>query len=269
MTKNTIQADYGKPISIFAFDPDFSMETFATDCCKWGVNEAILHPGFFKDGTTEKALARHKLSLWLNLPVFNNPEFLTIKPDYYAITSEGRRAIDDWCHFVCPSRRDYIDKQIEQNSALVKDLEPPRLSLDFIRFFVFWERVNIDGYYSDIEDGCYCQNCKNAFVKYSGLALPAKHSSTFIRNRAATEWAKWKAALISGVVDDYAGALRAASPHSEIWINTLPWKQHDLDGAIVTAAGQDVETLSSMVDGFAPMLLTHMLRQSPQWKSVF
>jgi hypothetical protein len=185
--------------SIFAFDTSIDAEQFAANCREWGVNMAILHPGYFDDLKMTNALQRNGVDLWLNIPVFYDPGFLEVNPEYYSITSNGRQAIHDWCHFVCPNRSEYIDRLLNEKRPLAARLQPAMMSLDFIRHYVFWELV-------------------------------------------------------------------AASPDSKIWIKTVPWKTSDLDGAIINSVGQDIPSLSALVDGIAPMAFTHILRQTPEWK---
>lgn len=254
------------PVSIFAFDPGIDANRFAADCKRWGIERAILHPGFFKDDAMHKALNKYGIDLWLNFPVFHNPGFLATHPDYYSITNRGRKAIHDWCHFVCPNRPDYIWSEIETAANLAGTLRPTTMSLDFIRFFVFWEQVDIHGNPDSIEDGCYCPACLQAFATASNITPPPTEAAAFIRKHAKPQWGLWKSQHITETAQRYIAALRSASPASAIWIKTVPWKQKDLDGAILSSAGQNIKALGKLVDGIAPMAFTHILRQTPDWK---
>lgn len=256
-----------KIISLFAFDPSIDPNQFAANCREWGVNTAILHPGFFSDRRMIEALDKNRMGLWLNLPVFYNPEFLAANPDYYSLTSWGQRAIQDWCHFVCPSREDYLENFVREKTALAARLQPEFISLDFIRYFVFWELVALGGKAEVIEDGCYCPVCLAGFEQVLGQKIPQTiPSAEFIRRHARTEWGRWKSQRITETATRLISAVREASPGSKIWIKTVPWRQNDLDGAILHVAGQDIPALASLVDGVAPMAFTHILRQTPAWK---
>jgi hypothetical protein len=52
-----------KPISIFAFNPTLDADEFARNCQDWGINLAILHPGYFRDTKMMNALARNNIDL--------------------------------------------------------------------------------------------------------------------------------------------------------------------------------------------------------------
>jgi len=255
-----------KPISIFAFDPTLNADEFARNCQDWGINLAILHPGYFHDTKMRNALARNNIDLWLNVPVFYNQEYLEIHPEAYSITSRGRPASQDWCHFVCPRRDGYLEDLVREWAALAARLQPKIISLDFIRYFVFWELVDLRRGPEDIEDGCYCPICLRAFEQVLGEEVPTSNVAEFIRQHAWREWGRWKSQRITEVATLLTAALRRASPDSKVWVKTVPWRRNDLEGAILGSVGQDIPTLGELVDGIAPMAFTHILRQSPAWK---
>ena len=252
--------------SVFAFDPTIDANQFADDCREWNIDFAILHPGYFEDARMIDALQKNGIKLWLNFPVFYNPSFLAKNPEYYCITSKGRKAIHDWCHFVCPNRIDYIEQLLNESEVLAKRLQPTLMSLDFIRHFVFWEAVDLNDSADKIEDGCYCPICLDAFTKYSGFKIPANSPAEYIRKKASKEWGRWKTQRITDTANRFLKILCNASPDSKILIKTVPWRQGDLDGAIINSAGQDIAALGALVDGIVPMAFTHILRQTPAWK---
>jgi hypothetical protein len=252
--------------SIFAFDTSIDVEQFASNCREWGINLAILHPGYFDDLRMTNALQRNGVALWLNFPVFYDPEFLATNPAYYSITSKGRQAIHEWCHFVCPNRPEYVDRLLKKTMPLAERLQPAMLSLDFIRHYVFWELVDLQGSPESIEDGCYCPVCLNAFGKVAEHVIPSGSPRDYIRTHAQNAWGSWKTRRITDTATRLIAAFRLASPESAIWIKTVPWTIRDLDGAIINSVGQDIPALGALVDGIAPMAFTHILRQTPHWK---
>ena len=131
-----LKGKMNKITGIFAFDTSIDSNLFADNCKKWGLDTAVLHPGFFTGTKMVDSLEKNRINIWLNLHVFYNPEFLETRPDYYSITCRGHKAIHDWCHFICPSREDYLEKFVRENSALAARLQPKLISLDFIRFFL-------------------------------------------------------------------------------------------------------------------------------------
>ncbi len=94
-----------------------------------------------------RALANtHDIRLFLILPTFFNPEALDADSSLYAITDRGERAVEEWVQFVCPSRQGYRRQYIERIKQLLTDLDPDGLSIDFIRHFVFWEKIYLGAF---------------------------------------------------------------------------------------------------------------------------
>jgi hypothetical protein len=63
--------------------------------------------------------------------------------------------------FVCPSRPEYRAKRTREIADLVRRLRPQGLSLDFIRHFVFWEKILPATRHSDIQPLlCLCRGLR-------------------------------------------------------------------------------------------------------------
>ncbi|MEZ2214906.1 hypothetical protein [Sinorhizobium sp. CB7] len=252
--------------SLMVFDTAIDADAFARSCRDWGVDTPCLHPGFLEDERMAQALDRHGLRSWLNIPVFCDLKYLERHPDAYAVTSLGRRAAQDWLHFVCPSRDDYLDGAIEGLRGNLARLSPAVVSLDFIRDFVFWERVALDGPSAGIEDGCYCPICLSRFEKACGEIIDRKDPSAYIHRHLLQPWADWKCRRILEVAERIFGEIGALAPGIALAVQTLPWRETDLDGAIRSRAGQDVPGLAQQADMVAPMAFTQMLGQTTRWK---
>jgi hypothetical protein len=251
---------------MMVFDTAIDADAFARSCRDWGVDTPCLHPDFLEDDRMTQALTGQRLRSWLNVPVFCNPKYLERYPEAYAVTSLGRRAAEDWLHFVCPSRNDYLDAAIEALRAKLARLSPAVVSLDFIRNFVFWERIALDGPSTGIEDGCYCSVCLSRFEKTCGEIIDRKGPAAHIHRHFTRLWADWKCQRIVEVAERIFSEVRALVPDVSLAVQTLPWRETDLDGAIRSRAGQDVPGLARQADMVAPMAFTQMLGQTPRWK---
>ena len=250
---------------LFAFDPSVDADAFVRACREWGVDTAILHPGFFHDGRMSAALARAGIAL-AERAVFFDQAYLEAHPDCYAITSRGRKAVEGWLHFACPSREDLLERRVRELRDCLSNLEPPILSLDFIRHFVFWEKVDLNGPPAAIEDGCYCELCLSSFGRYCGETVESKTAAARVRSELKGPWSEWKCRTITAVAERLFAEARRLRPEARLAIKTVPWREQDLDGAIRSCAGQDVAALGRQVDMVAPMAFTHVLGQTPEWK---
>jgi hypothetical protein len=213
-----------------------------------------------------RALDRQRLSSWLNIPVFCDPKYLERNPDAYAITSLGRRAAQDWLHFVCPNQEDYLDGVIAGLRRQLTMLSPAVVSLDFIRHFVFWERIALNGPSAGIEDGCYCSVCLSRFESACGEIINRKDPAAHIHRYLLQQWADWKCRRVLEMAERLFSEIRALAPGAALAVQTLPWQETDLDGSIRSRAGQDVSALARQADMVAPMAFTQMLGQTARWK---
>jgi hypothetical protein len=203
--------------------------------------------------------------------VFFNPEYLAARPEAWAITGRGERAKRDWVEFVCPSREDYRQQRLHEAVALLEKYRPDGLSLDFIRHFVFWEMVPPDGRIDPLDTTCFCPHCLERFQRETGVAVPerARGSPTsaaewlFAHERAA--WIRWRAELVSSWVRGLVAEARRVAPGVVVGVHLVPWTKGEYDDGLLRVAGQDVETLGSLVDYVSPMCYAHMLHREPAW----
>lgn len=218
-----------------------------------------------------KALAKKNgVTTFLIFPVFFGGPELEKRPDLYAIKADGTRAEDDWVKFACPTREEYRAAKIEELRRAVRDVDPDVLSLDFMRFFVFWEKVYPDRTPGSLPNTCFDASCLAAFQKEMKVALPAGLPDTaasakwILANRAA-DWTEWKCRTIAGMVRTLVGEARKIKPSIRINVHTVPWRKDDFGGAGRAIAGQDLERLAPLVDFISPMAYHHMVRRTPEW----
>ena len=115
-----------------------------------------------------EAAAVSDTDVFVIFPVLYAPEELAADPDLFAITENGEPARDDWVEFACPTRPELRRQRVDEAVELVNRLRPDGLSLDFIRYFAFWEMVGPDTGPDDLPDTCYCTNCLHRFSEALG-----------------------------------------------------------------------------------------------------
>ena len=218
-----------------------------------------------------RALANaHDISLFLILPTFFNPEALDADSSLYAITDRGEKAVEEWVRFVCPSRQGFRRQYIERVKQLITDLDPDGLSIDFIRHFVFWEKVYPERTLTSLPNTCFDSFCLRKFQTDTGIALPDTTVPTpdiagWITEYHLQEWTDWKSRLITGMVEEVARQARQLNPDIVINVHAVPWREDDFGGAIKIVAGQDLADLAPYVDFLSPMTYAHMVKRGPAW----
>jgi uncharacterized lipoprotein YddW (UPF0748 family) len=235
-----------------------------------GVNAVFVSPALAAQSQFRALARKHGISVFLILPIFFNPEELKENPGLYALTDRGEKAKDDWVEFVCPTRPDYRSRRVEWIKTLVRDLDPDGISLDFTRYFVFWEKVYPERTPDSIANSCFDRSCLEQFQKETGITLPRGLEGTadtarWIMTEHGREWTEWKCGVITNFVRTIMSEASAIKPTIIVNIHSVPWREKDFGGAIKVIAGQDLSALGTLADMISPMCYWHMLRRKPPW----
>jgi hypothetical protein len=235
-----------------------------------GVNTLFMSEALLKNADFRGLVRANGMTLFLIFPVFQNPEALKEDPGLAAVTSAGAPAREEWVEFVCPAREDYLSRRAGHLRDLVAEFGPDVVSLDFIRYFVFWEKVAPDRAPESLPQTCFCPVCLAGFEKEMGARIPSELVGTaekakWILETRAADWTEWKCRVIARAVERLAAAARRAKPAVKVNIHAVPWRKGDFGGAARSIAGQDLARLAAYADFISPMCYHHMVRQSPAW----
>jgi hypothetical protein len=229
------------------------------------VSEALAGDAEFRDRAR-----RYGMAVFVIQPVFQDPDELKQKPGLVALTNAGTPALDDWVAFVCPTREEYRGRRAETIAQAASRLEPDGISLDFIRYFAYWERIHPERTYESIPRTCYCPTCLERFSRETGVILPSTvqtpaQAAAWIEAGHLETWTRWKCQVISSMVEDITRRVRAARPGLAVNLHAVPWRRDDFGGALRKVVAQDLPTLSRMTDLVSPMCYSAMLRREPAW----
>ena len=266
----------GKPplIGVKIYERPDNLDDLFAEWKVLGIGTAFASEALAEDPDFRRLAKERGIDVFVIAPVFYNPEALARDPDLYAVTSAGALARDDWVQFVCPSRPEYRAQRTREIADMVRRLRPQGLSLDFIRHFVFWEKVHPATLHSDIPNACFCRYCVAAFAAKTGIRLPeskpesmddTREIAEWILEHHEAEWTDWKIGLINTMVEDIVREARAVDPALKVNLHAVPWTRTDFGGAILRSAGQDFSTLSPFGDYLSPMCYAHMLERTPHW----
>ncbi len=240
---------------------------------KWGalgVNTAFVSAALGANPEFKALAKKNGVMTFLIFPVFFGGPELDKRPDLYAVKADGARAEDEWVKFACPTREEYRTGKIEELRRALRDVDPDVLSLDFMRFFVFWEKVYPDRAPGSLPNTCFDASCLAAFAREMRIAVPAELPDTaakakWVLSNRPGEWTEWKCRTIASTVRTLAAEARKIKPSIKINIHTVPWRKDDFGGAGKAVAGQDLVRLAPLADFVSPMAYHHMVRQTPEW----
>ena len=235
---------------------------------------------FFADATVERDVRKFRkllrdagIQFYITVPVFLNPDALAKDPNLVSYGSMGNPSKSTeaaWLQFVCPTRPDYRKQRIAWFVSLVRELHPDGLSLDFIRYFIYWEAVAPDRTGDSIEKFCFCDYCLRLMTAELGFNFPTdavtrQAKAAWVLAKHRKEWTAWKCEKITSMVRVSALSAKAAQPELKISLHGIPWMENDYDHGLRVVVGQDLQKLAPYVDIFGPMCYFEMLHRSPEW----
>jgi len=257
-------------VGIKVYEHKGDMRKLVDRFAELGINTVFANEALCGNADFRRQARERKMRVFVIEPTFFDPEALKADPDLYAITSKGERAKEDWVEFVCPTREEFRRRKVTALRDAVMRLQPDGVSLDFIRYFVYWEMVGPDRKPETLPDTCYCPHCLARFSADTGITLPpdiktAPQAADWISRNQQERWIRWKAGVITSMVQNLEAAARQAKPGILVNLHAVPWRTNDFGGAIRRVAGQDFRALSQLADFVSPMCYTLMLHRDASW----
>jgi len=262
--------DDSKIIGIKTYEYHGDHEALAAKWDEMGINTAFVSASLAANDTFRQALRKRDISVFIIFPVFQNPELLAKDSSLFAVTSKGLIARDDWVEFVCPSRKSYRKAKIEELDDLIRKLDPDGISIDFIRQFVFWEKIYPDRDPVTIDKACYCDSCLAAFSSKEGVVMPDACKTTaqkaiWIDDHCPDKWNIFRCDLITTMVKELSEKARVAKHGIKVNIHAVPWREKDFKAANKRVAAQDLRQVEQYVDYLSPMCYSQMLKRDAAW----
>ncbi|MDH4219133.1 MAG: hypothetical protein OEZ52_09590 [Candidatus Aminicenantes bacterium] len=259
-------------IGIKIYDYEGDLTQLFEEWRSLGINTAFVGESLLPNRNFHMLAKKFGIKVFVIIPIFYDPEELHRDPDLYAITHLGETAIEEWVEFVCPTRENYREQRITHIKKAVQELNPDGISIDFIRYFVFWEKVYPDRSLNTLPNTCFDNHCLLKFQKETGIEIPEQFTSVlqkaeWIMNNHSKEWTEWKCSVITGMVQEITKEAKKIKPNILVNVHAVPWRQKDYGGAIKIIAGQDLAGISAHTDFISPMCYSHMLKRKPNWIS--
>lgn len=220
------------------YDLPKNIEATIKSCVDLGINTLFLGRPCIDSQELLSCIKKNNLKCGFVETVFLAQDFPEHK---LAKTKDGKAAIDTWVRFACPNDDSFLSG-IYANIKRDIEHKPDYLNLDFIRFFQFWEMIDLSKQDKNLElvETCFCDKCLEDQKKYDGLA-------------------QWRQEKILDIVKKASVIVREKSPNTKIGVHIVPWRKTDFNNARENILGQNIEKMLPFVDYVSPMMYHHMI----------
>jgi len=215
------------------------------------------------------------LKYFLIIRTFNDPEAARSDPTLVSIDREGRPARRGDDVMVCPSRADFRREKLQRIRTAIEHMKPDGVTLDYFRFFIYWEGVDPKTGPVDFPAFCFDRSCLEDFLRSTPPKSPhAQVSDRLEANRALSEeiwkerrdaWYAWRVGRIEEDAREMTKSIREAFPHLPIVLHAVPWTHDEYREARERIVGQDLRRLAPFFDYVSPMAYSALTRRGPGW----
>lgn len=254
-------ADYKwKSAKVFEWDKyDGNPSSLVSAAENAGMNVIQVMDRYFTQGASGNdqlvSLANQRgIKVFVIFQTFYNDDAI-INAANSALDMDGNPVHESWLTFICPNESGYKSQRLNEIVSLVNDIRPDGVSMDFFRYYVYWEAGG-----SGIQT-CFCSRCLTKFDDQYGItASPSEIVSDHL-----DEWTEFKCRTIADYAAEILAAIQAIKPDIMMNLHLVPWKESDYNGAQRVIAAQDLSLLSQYFDMIQPMTYSSMMGQSINW----
>lgn len=240
-----------------------------------GVNTLFVGDELARSSEFRTECARAGLKYFLIIRTFNDPEAAAEDPTLVSIDRTGKPARRNGDVMICPSRADFRQKKMQRIKAEVERLHPDGLTLDYFRYFIYWEGVDPQRGPRDFPAYCFDASCVREFLRsaklrlYAGAAQDsrpvAREISDEIWFQHRKEWYWWRTHRMAENAREFTEFIHRNFPGLPIVLHAVPWNRNEFGGAREQIVGQDLRLLAPYFDYISPMEYSALTHRADGW----
>jgi hypothetical protein len=240
-----------------------------------GVNTLFVGDELAHSQPFREACRTAGLKYYLIIRTFNDPEAAQQDPTLVSIDREGWPARRGDDVMICPSRADFRQANLRRIKAALEQLKPDGVTLDYFRYFIYWEAVDPQKGPGDFPAFCFDSACLRDFIASGGANLRnAVVADSRDVNRPLVDqiwrehrkaWYEWRIHRLERNAQEMTGFIRKEFPGLPIVLHAVPWTRDEFSGARARIVGQDFRLLAPYFDYVSPMAYSALTHRGPGW----
>jgi hypothetical protein len=224
-----------KGVKIYKYDGD--LHKLFKDFKLLGINMVLVGEELAKNKSFYTIAKKFGIKTFIVFPVFCNLDQAFKNRSLYALNGYGNIAKDEWLHFACPVNVKYRKNKIDELKKIISTYNPDGISIDFIRYFVYWEKIFKNTKLDPLKNTCFCNKCLSGYEKASGFKIPSnlkkrEDKAKWILKNHKKEWVNWKIDIISSMVKNISETAKLLKPNILLNAHIIPWREKDYDNGI-------------------------------------
>ncbi|HET7208479.1 MAG TPA: hypothetical protein VFI95_18025 [Terriglobales bacterium] len=215
------------------------------------------------------------LQYFLIIRIFNDPEAAADDATMISVDREGRQGRRGDDVMISPAREDFRRIKRERIRAAIERLKPDGVTLDYFRYFIYWEGVDPKTGPLNFPAFSFDRASVEDFVRATGLPLkPDLPPGTQevpralidrIWNHHREAWYRWRVERLVEDAQEFTSFIRQQFPELPIVLHAVPWTRDEFGGAREKIVGQDLRRLAPFFDYVSPMEYSALTRRGPGW----
>lgn len=203
-------------------------------------------------------LRRRSIKFIAVVQVFQDIYTYQARPEIRPLNQSGKNNAMETLAMVCPAFMDYQTYKLDVIDEIMLIFQPNGISFKDCYYPVKWQDISS---LQDVDASqLYGFNAEAlaSFDRFSNITLPAFYHSDYelgqwILTYHEEEWINWKCEQITHFIEKASGIIHGYSPECSVYLETIPWYQHEHNDGLRRLAGVDLKTLSDYIDYALPM----------------
>ncbi len=240
-----------------------------------GVNTLFVGDELAGSGKFRAQCATAGLKYFLIVRTFNDPEAAAKDATLVSIDRTGKPARRNGDVMICPSRADFRQKKMQRIKAEIERFHPDGLTLDYFRYFIYWEGIDPQRGPEDFPAYCFDATCVREFLRSTKLRLRAgaprdsesvpRELSDEIWLQHRGEWYRWRTRRMAENAREFTEFIHRNFPGLPIVLHAVPWSRNEFGGAREKIVGQDLRLLAAYFDYVSPMEYSALTHRGSGW----